>query len=114
MAKFTVGQRVRFVGIHNSREELIGLTATVHSFDLSGLVCSPEHNIAIVFDDRRPTPLGKVVWASQENALEPLTPPAIDEWAKEQVKKWTKPEPALPLVEKSPARLVSDPAKRAA
>ena len=98
MAKFKVGDRVRVIYAKHDKST-IGKEATVTS-ELK-LVHTLEdgsywgHNICIDNYGSRNLVTKRVI-VTDPSWIAPLTPPAVDTWATEQVKKWTKPEPVMP------------------
>ena len=92
MAKFKVGDRVRVVDVDPScwiDKKLVGDTGTIRT---SGT----ERDWIVDLDNNRPIFVGG--WMEFDSChLAPLTPPAIDQWAAEQVKRVTKPQPTTEL-----------------
>ena len=101
MAKFKVGDRVRVIGAHprTPPPSPIGQEAVVCRRPLS---LKGDWVVRFVFDinplsDSQRGELSKCEGVFFESQLEPLTPPNISEWAKEQVKRVTKPQPVTEL-----------------
>jgi len=100
MAKFKVGDRVRVIDMPSfitmpQRMGAIGREATIVSIPSD----YPRADCDIEVDNFPARELGyaDLPWAVQFWQIAPLTPPAADAWATEQVKKWTKPEPSVPV-----------------
>ena len=103
MAKFKVGDRVRVIGAEKNSYALaraIGHEGIIVSAD-------PPHSdpdyIWVVDVPSLPhwspfKDLPDTQYFARSCDIAPLTPPAADAWATEQVKKWTKPEPAAPTL----------------
>jgi hypothetical protein len=99
MAKFKVGDRVRHV---IAGEVPLGSEGTVVGSGMQSM--GFRYNVEF---DRVPCPYPPgIYWYSAPEWLAPLTPPAEDAWAADQVKKWTKPDPTVPLTK--PIRTYSD------
>lgn len=101
MAKFKVGDRVRVIAACSVRSyDLIGREGTVDSLGADSLGGNVKNGYGVTLDcppDDMPFNDG---WVFAGEHLAPLTPPAVDEWARskvEQIKKW-KPEPVIPTI----------------
>jgi len=97
MAKFKVGDRVRVIAVEfgEGADWLIGKEGVIAAkrpdhcegfmwaVSIANQRCDTRRDGCFIFEDYH---------------LSPLTPPAADEWATEQVKKVTKPEPVAPTL----------------
>jgi len=94
VAKFSVGQRVKRIRLpaDDPSAPHLGEAGTVSEIGWSPF----EGGLALIwvlFDSGE-------TWGCYEYTLVPLTPPAIHEWASEQVKKFTAPKFESPVVPK--------------
>jgi len=110
MATFRVGQRVRVVGLpKRTRFDLdwiIGHEATIEESHFSFEWLVRVDGLGPVLDaSGLPHTIGArgLVPLNSEH-LAPLTNPGDEAWAADQVKKWTKPEPVVPVPQQEKER----------
>ena len=95
MANFTKGQRVRVrkdaPDSHACPADPRGLTGTI-TYNISDDRLA-QGRVGVLMDAPFPPEPLWGAWATEPQWLEPLTPPAEDAWASEQVRKVCKPQP---------------------
>jgi hypothetical protein len=100
MAQYTKGQRVKRVQNPSASVVEAGRLGTVVDDD------GGEY-VGVAWDGFKRGAWSHDGWGGWFRfSIAPLTPPAEDAWAADQVKKWTKPDPTVPLTK--PIRTYSD------
>ena len=111
MALYSIGQRVRVVRTHGYGSVCQGREATILAIPGESLDSPERYGICV---DGVPPPGDAFMnlWWASGYALEPLLPPAADEWAADKVKSVTKPTYIEPERKVSPMKVTDDIVRR--